>query len=128
MTFHRKILIFFTLKFLTVWRTSSIYILFTVLDGVTKSSVGEMASKEEITAKIEPLTEESGNPRNDVLQDPECREFFGLGDKFSEKDQNLFKRRQHNCDECGQSFACSTGLIRHRRTHWEKPYECDQCG
>ena len=120
MTFQRKILIFFTLKFLTVWRTSSIYILFTVLDGVTKSSVGEMASKEEITAKIEPLTEESGNPRNDVLQDPECREFFGLGDKFSEKDQNLFKRRQHDADTCQYQDMLKSGPKNTKNTKKQK--------
>ncbi|VCW49476.1 unnamed protein product, partial [Gulo gulo] len=96
--------------------------------GETKTKIGEVTSEEEITTKIEPLPEESGNPRDDVLQDSECRGFCEFGDKLNEKDQNLFKRRQHNCDECGQSFAWSTGLIRHRRTHWEKPYECDKCG
>lgn len=101
---------------------------FIVLDGETKTKIGEVASEEEITTKIEPLPEESGNPRNDVLQDSECRGFCEFGDTLNEKDQNLFNRRQHNCDECGQSFAWSAGLIRHRRTHWEKPYECDKCG
>lgn len=64
------------------------HLYFIVLDGETKAKVGELASEEEITAKIEPLTEESGNPRDDVLQDSECREFCGFGDKFNEKDRS----------------------------------------
>lgn len=97
-------------------------------DGETKTEIGELASEKEITAKMEPLTEESGNPTDNILQDFEFRGFCEFGVKINEKDQNLFKRRQHNCDECGQSFAWSTSLSRHQRTHWEKPYECDKCG
>lgn len=84
-------------------------------DGEVQIKIGEPATEEEMTGEIETLTEESGSSQADDAHNSKGSGFFEFGDELN--DQMLFGRRQYNCDECGQSFAWNTGLIRHQRTH-----------
>ncbi|XP_035304919.1 zinc finger protein 431-like, partial [Cricetulus griseus] len=37
--------------------------------------------------------------------------------------------KNHECDQCGKSFASNSHLQTHKRSHTgEKPYACNQCG
>lgn len=82
----------------------------------------------EITAKIEPLTRELATLETMFSGILNARNSLDLGINSMKRIRTSLKEDSTTVMNVGKNFACSTGLIRHRRTHWEKPYGCDQCG